>query len=162
MDSSRQVPAGGRKETLMKSIAFSVFALAAMVLGWAVFSTRAISGNTNLNKNDSVAIAVEKGARWLASTQGKDGGWGQDGGETSYVRRGEHLESNGNDVANTAVVAEALLHSGTTATRGEYRDSLLRAVDFIMKHVEQSPADGLAVTDQKGTQIQRKLGPYID
>ena len=27
---------------------------------------------------------------------------------------------------------------------------------------EASPADGLAVTDRQGTQIQRKLGPYID
>jgi len=31
-----------------------------------------------------------------------------------------------------------------------------------MKHVEQSPAEGLEVTNLKGTQIQRKLGPYID
>src|SRR5215472_14688094 len=138
----------------MKQIAITVLALTALVVCWA--------GSTTSPKNDPVTIAVEKGAKWLVSVQGKDGGWGQDGGETSYVRQGEHLESNGNDVANTAVVAEALLHSGTTATRGEYRDSLLRAVDFIMKHVEQSPADGLAVTDQKGTQIQRKLGPYID
>ncbi len=28
--------------------------------------------------------------------------------------------------------------------------------------MERSPADGLAVTDRTGTQIQRKLGPYID
>jgi hypothetical protein len=28
--------------------------------------------------------------------------------------------------------------------------------------VDQSPAEGLAVTDGMGTQIQRKLGPYID
>jgi hypothetical protein len=34
-------------------------------------------------------IAVAKGEKWLVSVQGKDGGWGQDGGETSYVRRGE-------------------------------------------------------------------------
>ena len=39
---------------------------------------------------------------------GKDGGWGQDEGRTSYVRQGERLESNGNDVANT-VAATALL-----------------------------------------------------
>jgi hypothetical protein len=39
---------------------------------------------------------------------------------------------------------------------------LQRAVRFILDHVERSPADGLAVTDQTGTQIQRKLGPYID
>ena len=31
-----------------------------------------------------------------------------------------------------------------------------------MKKVEISSKDGLAVTDQQGTQIQRKLGPYID
>ena len=111
---------------------------------------------------DPANLAVQKGLKWLVSVQGKDGGWGQDGGETSYVRQGERLESAGNDVANTAVVAEALLHSGSSPTRGEYREPLQRAIAFILKHVEQSPAEGLAVTDLQGTQIQRKLGPYID
>ena len=78
------------------------------------------------------------------------------------MRQGEHLESTGNDVANTAVVALALLHTGTTPVKGEYRVSLQRAVDFVLQHVEQSPDEGLAVTDLRGTQIQRKLGPYID
>jgi hypothetical protein len=113
-------------------------------------------------KKEPVDIAVSKGLKWLVSVQGKDGGWGQDGGETSYVRQGENLESKGNDVANTAVVAEALLHTGTTATRGQYREPLQRAVEFVLKNVEESPADGLAVTRLQGTQIQRKLGPYID
>ena len=111
---------------------------------------------------DPVDHALSKALRWLVSTQGEDGGWGQDGGETSYVRQGEHLESNGNDVANTAVVAEALLQTGTTPTRGQYREPLTRAVEFVLQHVEKSPAEGLAVTDLHGTQIQRKLGPYID
>jgi hypothetical protein len=111
---------------------------------------------------DPVDASVSQGLRWLVSTQGKDGGWGQDGGETSYVRQGERLESSGNDVANTAVVAEALLHTGTTATHGQYREPLARAVEFVLQHVEQSPADGLGVTDLRGAQIQRKLGPYID
>ncbi len=103
------------------------------------------------------SVAVEKGAKWLASVQGADGGWGQDGGETSYIRQTEHLESTGNDVANTAVAALALLEAGRA-----YRPNVDRAVDFILKKVEISPKDGLAVTDQQGTQIQRKLGPYID
>ncbi len=113
-------------------------------------------------ENTPVNPAVARGVKWLVSVQGKDGGWGQDGGETSYVRQGERLESNGNDVANTAVVAEALLHAGNTPTKGEYHEVLARAVSFILNHVEQSPADGLAVTNLSGTQIQRKLGPYID
>src|SRR5438067_2040453 len=117
------------------------------------------SGSTVAPKNDAVASAVERGAKWLVSVQGKDGGWGQDGGETSYVRKGEHLESNGNDVANTAVAAIALLHA---TNNSEYRAVLRRALDFILQHVEQSPAEGLTVTDLTGTQIQRKLGPFID
>jgi hypothetical protein len=116
----------------------------------------------NDGAKDPVDAAVSRGLRWLVSTQGKDGGWGQDGGETSYVRQGERLESNGNDVANTAVAAEALFHTGSTPTRGPYREPLARAVQFVLAHVEQSPAEGLAVTDLRGTQIQRKLGPYID
>lgn len=146
----------------MKSASISLLALAAIALGCALFAPHAISGNTSESKNDPVSIAVQKGAKWLVSTQGKDGGWGQDGGETSYVRQGERLESNGNDVANTAVAATALLRAGSTPTGGEYQASLLRAVNFILRHVDESSPDGLEVTTLKGTQIQRKLGPYID
>ncbi len=104
-----------------------------------------------------VKSAVEKGAKWLASVQGSDGGWGQDGGATSNTRQTERLESQGNDVANTAVAALALLRAGN-----QYRPNVERAVDFILKRVEASPADGLSITEVKETQIQRKLGPYID
>ena len=37
-----------------------------------------------------------------------------------------------------------------------------RALAFVLQRIEASPADGLAITDRQGTQIQRKLGPYID
>lgn len=77
---------------------------------------------------------------------GCGGGWGQDGGETSYIRQTEHLESTGNDVANTAVAALALLE-----TRPACRPNVDRAVDFILKIVEKRSQDGLAVTDQQGT-----------
>jgi hypothetical protein len=104
-----------------------------------------------------INLAVDKGAKWLASVQGADGGWGQDGGGGSSNRAGERMESNGNDVANTAVAALALLRSGK-----QYQPQVDRALDFILKRVEASPAEGLAVTNQSATQIQRKLGPYID
>lgn len=103
------------------------------------------------------STAVDKGARWLASVQGADGGWGQDGGEASSARPGERLESSGNDVANTAVAALALLQAGR-----QYQPQVERALAFVLQRIEASPADGLAITDRQGTQIQRKLGPYID
>ena len=104
-----------------------------------------------------VPTAVDKGARWLASVQGADGGWGQDGGVASSARPGERLESSGNDVANTAVAALALLQAGK-----QYQPQVERALAFVLQRIEASPADGLAITDRQGTQIQRKLGPYID
>ena len=67
------------------------------------------------------------------------------------------MESNGNDVANTAVAALALLRAGK-----QYQPQVDRALTFILRKVEESPVKGLAITDQNGTQIQRKLGPYID
>ena len=106
---------------------------------------------------EPLAAAVDKGAKWLASVQGADGGWGQDGGGASNVRQGERLESSGNDVANTAVAALALLRAGK-----QYQPNVERAMAFILQRVESSPAKGLAITDMQGTQIQRKLGPYID
>lgn len=114
------------------------------------------------SKTDPAAAAATRGAKWLVSVQGADGGWGQDGGETSYVRSAERLETNGNDVANTAVAVEALLRLGNTPTSGPHRDAVVRGVRFILQNIEQSPAEGLAITTRQGTQIQRKLGPYID
>ncbi|MBI3693997.1 MAG: hypothetical protein HY238_04035 [Acidobacteria bacterium] len=131
-------------------------------LGIGVLAVALLMGGTVGDRNDPATGAVEKGIRWLVSVQGRDGGWGQDGGETSFVRVGERLESSGNDVANTAVAAAALLRAGNTPTSGPYRESLRRAVEFILRNVEESPEQGLAVTRVTNTQIQRKLGPYID
>src|SRR5260370_1303809 len=139
----------------MRSNRIRVFVtgVAAIVIG--IYAESALSGAKSQPKSPA-DLAVDKGIKWLVSVQGKNGGWGQDGGETSYVRQGERLESNGNDVANTAVAAEALLHAGR-----DYREQVQRAVDFILLRVEQSPDEGLAVTSVTSTQIQRKLGPYI-
>jgi hypothetical protein len=139
--------------TIGAVVSLLLLAVAALWAQSAGVGTREVSQN----QPASEAAAIEKGARWLVSVQGADGGWGQDGGETSYVRTGERLESNGNDVANTAVATLALLQAGK-----KYQPNVERALDFILKNVEASPASGLSVTNRQGTQIQRKLGPYID
>jgi hypothetical protein len=125
--------------------------------GKAARTQKAGAPGTLVAPNPATILAVGKGAKWLASVQGADGGWGQDGGEPSNARQGVSLETNGNDVANTALAALALLRAGD-----QYRSNVERAVDFVLKRVEASPPDGLSITDAKQTQVQRKLGPYID
>ncbi|HTF55760.1 MAG TPA: hypothetical protein VK661_00705 [Planctomycetota bacterium] len=105
---------------------------------------------------------VQKGLKWLVSVQGSDGGWGQDGGVTEVVRKDVPLESQGNDVANTAMVCLALMRAGNTPSQGPFREALDRGIRFILANVEASPAEGLPVTKRTGTQIQRKLGQNID
>jgi len=137
--------------------------LLAVVMSGAVVTGAAVWAQTQRSTPEPktapapVSTAVDKGARWLASVQGADGGWGQDGGEASFARPGERLESSGNDVANTAVAALALLQAGK-----QYEPQVERALAFVLQRIEASPAEGLAITDRQGTQIQRKLGPCID
>jgi hypothetical protein len=113
-------------------------------------------------KGVPIGDASEKGLKWLVSVQGKDGGWGQDGGNEQDARQNVKLESGGNDLANTSLVCLALLRSGTSMSEGPYRDALRKGVEYVLQNIEAAAADGLSVTKREGTQIQRKLGPYID
>jgi hypothetical protein len=128
----------------------------------AVASGLPIAGPHSTWKSVPIDAISEKGLKWLISVQGKDGGWGQDGGNEGDTRQGERLESSGNDVANTSLVCLALLRTGTTPKEGAYREALQNGIKFILSHIEEAPGDGLSITKRTGTQIQRKLGPYID
>src|SRR5437899_3023864 len=121
-----------------------VFVTGAAAIAIGAYAEIGFSVDNESGKKDPVEAAVAKGLKWLVSTQGKNGGWGQDGGETTYLRQGERLESNGNDVANTAVVVEALLHSGTTPTTGENRRPLMNAAQSTLKRLAQRRHDGRA------------------
>ena len=159
----------------MKRLWIGALAAALFIFGWSAVSPETALGTEaeppGLQQGEqapekppppSPKQVIDLGLSWLVSVQGEDGGWGQDGGATSHVRVGESLESNGNDVANTAVAVLALVRSGYEPGHGKYGETLDRGIDFILGQVEQSPIEGLAVTSVRDTQIQRKLGPYID
>jgi len=113
-------------------------------------------------QNQKRSDSVRKGLSFLAGVQGPDGGWGQDGGQSGDARNPNKLESQGNDVANTSIAGLALLRNRLTPRRGQYKSEIKKAVRFVLDEVEAAPEQGLTVTDRNGTQLQRKLGRYVD
>ena len=137
-------------------------------LGDSAAKIRGAGENPNTPSNSPKAAtrspeeSISSAVKWLASVQGENGGWGQDGGGTSFVRTGQNLEFQGNDAANTAVATLALISAGSTPVSGEYKEQVRRGLEFVLRGVEASTDEGLAVTSVTGSQIQRKLGPFID
>src|SRR5260370_24284363 len=56
------------------------------VLAVAALGVCSIFGNPKI---DSTTPNIDKAVHWLVSVQGRDGGWGQDGGAPYFVRAGE-------------------------------------------------------------------------
>lgn len=104
--------------------------------------------------------AVLKGLGWLAEHQLPGGGWGQ-GEESAHMGGGSALKDTPN-VADTCVAALAMLRSGSTPTKGPYRDAIVKAVGYVRSQVEASDAASLSVSSVQGTRVQAKLGPNID
>lgn len=107
-----------------------------------------------------------KGLEYLISQQHENGGWGQGGGWRQGAKGGGRVEgkevADPPDLGNTCISALALIRAGNTPTEGLYAKQLARAVDFICKHVEASDKESLYVTDVRDTQLQSKIGRYVD
>lgn len=109
--------------------------------------------------------ALRTGLEYLLSQQHSDGGWGQGGGWRQKAEGGR-VESTSadepSDLGNTCVSLVALIRSGETSTPGKYRDAMLKALDFICTAAEGSDKDSLFVTKVRDTQLQVKIGTYVD
>jgi hypothetical protein len=86
--------------------------------------------------------SVEKGLKWLAEQQHKDGHWEADGGQYP--------------VAMTALAGMALLGEGSTVREGRYKDNILRATKWLMKEaywdnngVPRNEPNGLLANPEK-------------
>jgi prenyltransferase beta subunit len=82
--------------------------------------------------NDEQRRSVERGLTWLAARQNPDGSFGTPG--SAY----------GAQVGVTALSGIALMSAGNLPGRGKYGENVQRAVDFLVRHTQQS---GLIATE---------------
>ncbi|HEV2949820.1 MAG TPA: prenyltransferase/squalene oxidase repeat-containing protein [Gemmataceae bacterium] len=120
---------------------------------------------TTAVKPKALSQTVNKGLEYLISQQHENGGWGQGGGWRTGQGGGrvEGAEvQDPPDVASTCIATLALVRAGNTPKEGKYAKNVAKAVDFICSHIEKSDKKTLFVTDVRGTQVQTKIGPYVD
>lgn len=110
--------------------------------------------------------AVKSGISYLLKTQQEDGGWAQGGGWRTTGQSGGRVEGKNvedpSDIGNTCFVMLALIRAGSNPTEGEHKAVVQKALKYILTKVEKADKESLYVTDVKGTQLQSKIGPYVD
>jgi hypothetical protein len=105
--------------------------------------------------NENVNLAVRDGLNWLVEAQLPNGGYGAGTHARQDIRDPHAVKA---DPATTAMVANAFLRSGQSV----YNKKLIKAINYLLETVENTPKDAPYITEVRGTQIQRKLGQNID
>jgi len=111
---------------------------------------------------------VGKGLAWLAKAQNADGGWGQGGGWRLNRQEGQTGRVEGeaipdpSDIGNTAIALQAFLRAGTKLDTGEHSQVAAKAAAFLLTQLEADKEDSLFVTTVRDTQLQSKIGVYVD
>ena len=112
--------------------------------------------------------SIQRGLAYLVKNQQEDGGWNQGGGWRTAIdpKQGGRIEGKNvedpSDMGNTCIALLALIRAGNTPTSGEYKEAVKKGAQFVFARIEKSKADDLYVTDVRNTQLQSKIGPYID
>jgi len=110
---------------------------------------------------------VKKGLDYLAKAQLENGGWNQGGGwRTQEGGKGGRVEGgqvqDPADLGDTCIAVLAFIRAGNTPKDGPYAKNVAKGLDFICSKVEKSDEKSLMITDVKGTQMQSKIGPFVD
>jgi len=109
--------------------------------------------------------ALRTGLDYLLEHQQSDGGWTQGGGWRQNLQKGGRVENASNepsDLGNTCVSLVALVRAGHHPKAGEHREAAAKAAEFILRQVEAADSDSLYVTPVRDTQLQVKIGSYVD
>lgn len=114
----------------------------------------------------SLDKSIEAGLAFLLKQQIDGGGWGQGGGWRMSRTGGGRVEGKDvedpADMGNTCVGLMALLRTGSSLSAGEHQKAAAQAFEFICRQVEKADADSLYVTSVRDTQMQIKIGQYVD
>ena len=110
---------------------------------------------------------VKKGLSYLVNQQHEDGGWGQGGGwRQADPKTGGRVEganvADPSDLGSTSIAVLALVRAGHTPQQGDYAKNVAKGVEFILARIEKADKDSLYLTDVRNTQLQSKIGPYVD
>lgn len=105
-----------------------------------------------------IKSSIKEGLEWLEQAQLPDGGYGA-GFHSNQGEMNPHKVPA--DPATTAMVAMALLRTGSTLDKGPYSNQLAKSTNFLLEAMENAPPNQ-PITKLQGTQIQRKLGQNID
>lgn len=124
-----------------------------------VMGEESSDGQAVFKTSENVQEAVKKGLIWLMEAQQNNGGWGA-GLHSRQDVTNPHAVST--DPATTSMVLMALLRSGQTFDKGDYKQQVHKALLYLLDCVEKTPTNDLNITTQQGTQIQSKLGQNID
>jgi hypothetical protein len=111
--------------------------------------------------------AITAGLEYLLKQQHSDGGWGQGGGwRQNGGQQGGRVEGanveDPPDVGNSCVGLMAVLRAGEVHQSDVFKTAVRKAFDFISKQVEASDDASLYVTSIRDTQLQVKIGAYVD
>ncbi len=109
--------------------------------------------------NENIVLSINDGLAWLSNSQLANGGYGAGTHSRQEVLDPLAVKA---DPATTAMVAMALVRSGTTLKKGTYSKQLSAAVSYMLETIENSPKNSPFITAVRGTQIQTKLGENID
>jgi hypothetical protein len=111
--------------------------------------------------------AISAGFEYLLKQQHSDGGWGQGGGWRQNAKQqggrveGANLEDPP-DVGNTCVGLMAVVRASAIHESDAFTSAIRKAFDFVAKHVEAADDESLYVTPIRDTQLQVKIGAYVD